>query len=218
MQQLTELLAVLAWPIVVVIGLVMFRRPLGDLLSRDDVSVTGPAGIAISARRAASALVEASAVKGGAVSAPQAEDQAREVSAFVRRLRRDPRVLWVDDQPSNNRYERRALESMGMVVDLSTSTDDALRTLRRGGYDVVISDMGRPEDPRAGYLLLRAMRDRGDRTPFVVYSSSDAPGHYDEAISEGAVGSTARPEELIDMVLLAIRDTRPRARRWWTGR
>ena len=214
-QQLTEFLSVVAWPIVVVFGLVLFRKPVGELLSRDDVSFTGPAGITVSARRAAGALVEASAAKGRPVSSAKAEDQARDVSDFVRSQRRAPRLLWVDDSPSNNRYERSALESMGMVVALSTSTDDALEELRRrNDYDVVISDMGRPEDPRAGYLLLSSMRERGDTAPFVIYSSSDSPEHYDEAVSRGAIGSTARPEELVDLVLRALRDARPPAR-WW---
>jgi CheY-like chemotaxis protein len=221
MQQVSELLGVVAWPAVVLVGLILFRRPLREVLSRDDLSVSGPGGISFSARRAVDAMVDADEAKNrgatngarGSLSAAEAEDQVREVVEFVRRLGRSPRILWVDDLPSNNRHERWALESMGMTVYLSTSTADAQRKLhRRGDYDVVISDMARPEDPRAGYVLLRWMQDRGDGTPFVVYSSSNEPAHYDEAVSNGAVGSTARPQELIDMVLRALRDARPRPR------
>jgi DNA-binding NtrC family response regulator len=136
----------------------------------------------------------------------------------VRRLGRSPRLLWVDDRPSNNRYERSALENMGMIVDLSTSTEDAQGKLqRRDTYDLVISDMARPEDPRAGYVLLGWMRKRGDETPFVIYSSSNKAAHYDEAVRNGAVGSTGEPTELIDMVLRSLRDVRPRSRWWRTG-
>jgi CheY-like chemotaxis protein len=221
MEQWTALLGVVAWPLVVAFVLVLFRRAIRDLLSRDDLSISGPGGIAFSARRAVGALVDADEAKSRASSAARpysaadAEEQVQEVAGFVRRLGRSPRLLWVDDMPSNNRLEQSAVENMGMLVELSTSTEDAQRMLRRrGAYDVVISDMGRPEGPRAGYDLLEWMRKRGDHTPFVIYSSSNSPEHFDEAVSRGAVGSTARPSELIDMILRSLRDARPRSG-WW---
>jgi CheY-like chemotaxis protein len=221
MDQWTALLGVVAWPLVVAFVLVLFRKVLRDLLSRDDLSISGPAGITFSARRAVGALVDAEKFRRdpsdgrSPVSAADAEDQVQEVAGFVRRLGRSPRLLWVDDMPSNNRLERSAMENMGMIVELSTSTKDAqARLRRRHGYDLVISDMARPEDPRAGYDLLRWMRDRGDDAPFVVYGSSNSPAHFDEAVSRGAVGSTARPQELVDMILRSLRDARARSR-WW---
>jgi CheY-like chemotaxis protein len=226
MQQVSELIGVLAWPIVVLVSVFLFRRALRDVLSRDDVSFTGPGGIAFSARRATGALMDAAEAKDGGVDAgstklvspTDAADQVQQAGAFVRRLGRSPRLLWVDDRPSNNRYEQAALENMGMTVDLSTSTADAQQKLQRGdGYDLVISDMARPEDPRAGYVLLDWMREKRLDTPFVIYSSSDNPAHYDEAVSHGAVGSTARPTELIDMILRSLRSAPPRAR-WWQRR
>jgi CheY-like chemotaxis protein len=221
MEQWTALLGVVAWPLVVAFVLVLFRKALRDLLSRDDLSISGPAGITFSARRAVGALVDAEELRRdpsdarSPVSAADAEDQVQEVAGFVRRLGRSPRLLWVDDMPSSNRLERSALENMGMVVELSTSTKDAQAKLRRRrAYDVVISDMGRPESPRAGYDLLEWMRDRHDDTPFVVYSTSNSPTHFDEAVRAGAVGSTARPQELVDMILRSLRDARARSR-WW---
>jgi CheY-like chemotaxis protein len=222
MQQVTELLDVVVWPAVVVFGVLLFRRALRDVLSRDDLSFSGPAGITVSARRATGALMDAFEAKGSAsetgparrAAIKDAEDQVRQITALVRRLRRSPQVLWVDNRPSKDRYERWALENSGITVDLSTSTDDAQQKLRLGRYDVVVSDMARPEDPRAGYALLSSMQKHRDSTPFVIYSSSNAPEHYDEAIRMGAIGSTARPEELVDMILRVLREARPRAR-WW---
>lgn len=226
MESWTALLGVLAWPVVAVVALVLFRDAIRDVLSRDDVSLTGPAGIAISARRATGALVTAQEIKASdtsrgpsaPVSPTDIEEQVREVADFVRRSRRSPRILWVDDTPSQNRYERAALENMGMVVDLSTSTEDALQDLRtRGPYDVVISNMARPEHPRAGYVLLEHMRKNHYRQPFVVYSGSNLPEHFDEAVRNGAIGSTPDPQELVDMILHSLRDT-PSRRRWWKGK
>jgi hypothetical protein len=131
MQELTAFAGVVAWPAVVLIGVFVFRKALRDVLSRDDLSFSGPGGISFSTRRAAGALVEATHAKpaAGQLSDGDAQDQVREVAASVRRLRRSPRLLWVDDQPSNNRYEISAIESMGMTVELSTSTEDAQRRL-----------------------------------------------------------------------------------------
>jgi hypothetical protein len=60
-------------------------------------------------------------------------------------LVRGARILWVDDTPDNNIHERRLLQSAGAVVDTATTTQQALSMLGSGHYDVVISDLHRPE-------------------------------------------------------------------------
>lgn len=35
-------------------------------------------------------------------------------------------VLWVDDRPENNQYDRKALEAMGVRIELALSTTEAL--------------------------------------------------------------------------------------------
>ncbi len=94
--------------------------------------------------------------------------------------------------------------SLGMRVELAVSTEEALAALEKESFDVVISDMGRPPDPQAGYALLKAMRERGNLTPFVIYAGSNAPEHKQLARERGALGSTNRPQELLDLVLRAV--------------
>jgi DNA-binding NtrC family response regulator len=36
--------------------------------------------------------------------------------------------------------------------------------------DAIISDMGRPSDPQAGYTLLDKVRSSGNQIPFVIYA------------------------------------------------
>ena len=36
-------------------------------------------------------------------------------------------MLWVDDRPENNLYERRALEALGIHIDLANDSQEALR-------------------------------------------------------------------------------------------
>lgn len=109
-------------------------------------------------------------------------------------------VLWVDDQPDNNIYERRTFESLGFNFVLATSTQEALDILEHQRFGAIISDMGRREGQREGYRLLEALRAHDTETPFFIYSGSRAPEHVREAAERGAQGATDIPSELIDMV------------------
>jgi CheY-like chemotaxis protein len=110
------------------------------------------------------------------------------------------RILWVDDRPENNVYEKQAFEAVGIVFTLALSTHDALKILDLNSFAAIISDMGREEGPQEGYKLLETIRGRGDRTPFFIYASSDQPEHKIEATRRGAQGSTNDPRELFKLV------------------
>lgn len=114
------------------------------------------------------------------------------------------RILWVDDRPDNNRYERHAFEAIGVRFTLALSTDEALETLARNRFVAIISDMGRREGPREGYVLLDRLRADGDRTPLFFYASSNAPEHKQETREHGGQGCTNNAQELFDMVMKAV--------------
>jgi CheY-like chemotaxis protein len=212
-----KLVAALAWPAVVVFILVRFGSSLREFIAGlGEFSLKG-AGFEASAKRkqaeAAAALAaavasrpEEAAEKG---SPPQDVRTAAAVvaeAATPRVIRRTAgsKVLWVDDRPKNNVYERQALEALGVSFVLALSTDEALEKLARQKFDAIISDMGRPSDPQAGYTLLEHLRANGDRTPFIIYAGSRAPEHQAESRRRGAVGCTNQPSELLEMVLAAI--------------
>jgi CheY-like chemotaxis protein len=210
LQAIGGLIGVISWPTVVVVAALVFRNAIKGLLGRDELSVKGPAGFTLTARRyeaAARDLMAATAAQGQDRLTPrEANDGAREVDAAARELGHPPHVLWVDDHPSSNRSERAALERLGLVFALSTSTDGAIDMIaRRGPYDLVISDMERDSEPRAGYQLLDRLRASGDETPYIIYAGSRAPEHFDEAVRHGAMGTTDRPSELVQMVTSALR-------------
>ena len=130
--------------------------------------------------------------------------QASESSA--REIRDDwhNQILWVDDRPENNTYERQAMEAMGLTFTLALSTDEALRALSTRRFAAIISDMGRKEGPREGYKLLEMLRTQDKSTPFFVYAGSNAPSHRQEASLRGAQGSTNIAENLIEMVTRSL--------------
>lgn len=221
LKVLSELIGAVIWPAVALFILVRFGPPLREFLSSISELTFKAAGVEATAKRrqveAAAALGAALASKAevsgesldviGATTRGAADLIADAVSPrLMRRLSAGGSILWVDDRPENNFYERQALEALGARVVLSTSTDDALNQTKHRRFDVIISDMGRPPDSQAGYTLLDELRKRRDPTPFIIYASSNAPEHRQHAISRGALGSTNQANELLLLVLEALVD------------
>lgn len=213
----TKLLGAIVWPALVAFMLVRFGPSLKEFFaSLGELSFKG-AGFEATAKlkqaEATAALVAASVARPTAETTPEsaarnakeaAEVVAEAVNARVIRRASEAIVLWVDDRPENNIFERQSLEALGISFVLALSTDDALDKIAKRRFNVIISDMGRPPDQRAGYTLLEKLRASGDRTPFVIYAGSNAAEHKAEARSRGAVGSTNRASELFTYVLSAL--------------
>lgn len=122
-------------------------------------------------------------------------------------------ILWVDDQPENNAFERRAFEAIEYQFQIALSTDEALARLSNHHYDAIISDMERPEGPAEGHKLLRTLRDKGDHTPLIIYTSRVTVELMRNSQANGAQGCTNDPEELfrlvVDGVIGGQRKTKP---------
>jgi len=116
-------------------------------------------------------------------------------------------ILWVDDRPQNNRYERQSLELIGFKFDLALSTQEALEKLKSNKYVAIISDMGRVEGPREGYVLLKEVRKTNKTIPFFIYAGSNLLEHKIEAQEKGAQGSTNIATELIDLITSHVQPT-----------
>ena len=101
---------------------------------------------------------------------------------------------------------------LGIDWHTARSTEEALEELRSDpdGYAFVITDMGRPGDPRAGYTLLRRMREADLGQPVIVYAGSSDPKHDEEARKAGALGSTNSPSRLLELVTQALGDPQRR--------
>ncbi len=212
---ITKLLNVLIWPGVLLFILIRFGQDLREFfLSLGELSFKG-AGFEASLKRKQAVA----ALSAAAASKPD-EDKTREsiakeamIAADVvaevvtpRAIRRASRstVLWVDDNPNNNSYERQAFEVLGISFVLAQSTDEALKKISRRRFDAIISDMGRSPDLRAGYTLLDKLRSSGDQTPFIIYAGSRNPDHVAESRRRGAIGCTNNANELFAMVLSAL--------------
>lgn len=215
LNAVTAFIGAVIWPVVVFVVVWKVLPTIRGLLERaNEVNVKVPGGFEAAIKRQAevAGLVAAAAVTSTDASpdpeerARRARDAARTTADLAHEIAGNTKgnVLWVDDRPANNVYERSALEALGIQIDLATSTDEAFAKLVAARYDLLITDMGRPPDPRAGYTLLDRLRASGNNIPVVIYAGSSSAEHREEARKHGALGTTSRPDELVQLVVRGI--------------
>lgn len=203
------------WAIVVVVFLVLFRAPLSTFLERLS-QLTFKANkngveLTFDANKAKEELTRAVESKPESRSHEQSFNTTEIAKTIEEAAPRSQasrfsrsEVLWVDDRPDNNVHERKAFEAIGLRFTLARSTDEALGILKDNTFAAIISDMGRPPDPRAGYTLLNKLRHQSNKTPFIIYAGSSSPEHKAETAKHDGQGHTNHPEELFRLVTKAV--------------
>jgi signal transduction histidine kinase/CheY-like chemotaxis protein len=104
-----------------------------------------------------------------------------------------PRVLVVDDNPTNVEFLVDLLGMTGFDVVGRPEVDEALQTLDAQDVDLVITDLVMPE--RDGFDLIRAIRagKRRPDVPIIVASASAFPGDQVRATAIGANEFLSKP-------------------------
>jgi CheY-like chemotaxis protein len=222
MEQLIKLIEALAWPAVVLFVAWRFHDAVAALVKPADAGQTtvkvGPTGVEITriASSAAAAAIAASAQRAGE---PAADGAAQE--QIVRNIAgaaaaglvasgtgtKALRLLWVDDNPANNRLLVTAFRELGIEVTERTSTEAGLEAMREARFDLVITDMARPPDEEAGLTLLRAIRAEHPALPVVIHAARWAMAHRGEERALGADLITSNVDEVYAFVLKAARRT-----------
>jgi CheY-like chemotaxis protein len=221
LDAVTKLLNVLVWPGILLFILIRFGSPLGDFFSKIIELSFDAFGVNVSVKRQAaeavaflSAAAASRAMQADMDSSPKAvsvkansiaDTVASNVNQQLIKIAEKATVLWVDDHPDNNIYERQALEALGIKFVLVRSTKEALDKLRQQQIDVIISDMEREPDQQAAFTLLDESRSIRGKTPFIIYTGSKAQELALEAKNHGAIGCTNSPNDLFEMVLSSIR-------------
>lgn len=116
------------------------------------------------------------------------------------------RVLVVDDEPEMLQVCKGLLEAQGdMNVDTVASGCEALARMDGSRYDVIVSDYKMPG--MDGVQLLKALKARGDGTPFIIFTGRGREEVAMEALNNGASfylqkggASTAQFVELSNMI------------------
>jgi CheY-like chemotaxis protein len=116
-------------------------------------------------------------------------------------------VLVVEDNPDTRDLLEFILTQCGARVRTAASAAQALEELDQSLPDVLISDIGMPEED--GYSLIRKVRareaGRGGHLPALALSAWGEPEHRQEALAAGFqihLAKPAQPEELARAVAI----------------
>ncbi|MBI4246029.1 MAG: sigma-54-dependent Fis family transcriptional regulator [Candidatus Rokubacteria bacterium] len=101
------------------------------------------------------------------------------------------KILIVDDEPLYRHGLFDMLRSPGLKVDAAGDGDEALRLFRRGGYQLVISDLSMPGLDGLG--LMRAVKREAPSTRFVILSGVGTIPAALAAVREGADDFLEKP-------------------------
>ncbi len=93
-------------------------------------------------------------------------------------------LLYVDDEPALLDIAKIYMESRGYHVTVCESAVQALPYLESGGFDAVISDYQMPDVD--GVAFLKALRERGDNIPFIIFTGKDREDVVIDALNMGA--------------------------------
>jgi CheY-like chemotaxis protein len=144
---------------------------------------------------------------------PVHADTGKQAGAQLADLSAPKTILWVDDNPENNRDEMNALFAIQIEIDVATSTEAAVERLRnREPVDLIITDWTRlPQaNPRIpeGVRLLEYVRAEHSSIPRAVYHgefrAAGAEERHRKARELGAIGATAYPDVLLNWCVEAL--------------
>lgn len=120
------------------------------------------------------------------------------------------RILIVDDDEVVRRSYLRSLESVSTSVEAACDGNEALQTMERNPFDVVLLDMRMPG--RDGMSVLRTIKQKWPESEVVIITGYPTVAGAKEAVRLGAYDYMAKPmgpEEVINVTDGA------RTRKYW---
>lgn len=122
-------------------------------------------------------------------------------------------VLWVDDKPQNNEssVNRLRTQHQNIVFELAYSTDDALAKIQKNYFDLIISDLGRPEGRNAGLDLLGKLKNYNYNKPYALFTvNADKEDNSKKMLESGAALSTNNASEIENWVAQKLLEKFPK--------
>jgi DNA-binding response OmpR family regulator len=108
------------------------------------------------------------------------------------------RLLVVEDERKTGLFVRKALQAEGFAVDTVENGNEVLPAVEHTAFDAVVLDIMLPG--RDGLSVLRQMRERGLRTPVLLFSARGAVNERVEGLNAGADDYLAKPFALAELV------------------
>jgi hypothetical protein len=112
------------------------------------------------------------------------------------------RVLLVDDEADSRDLLNFVLESCGAQVETAASAAEAIEIIRRESFDVIISDIGMPEED--GYDLIGRIKElpdaQGGNTPAIALTAYARAEDRVRALRSGFQLHIAKPVESPELI------------------
>ena len=118
-------------------------------------------------------------------------------------MKRDTRILVVDDKHSSRAMIMGYLDDAGYEVTCVASGSEALAELEKGGFNLVLSDLTMPV--MDGVALLRQVRGRYPRLPFVLIATLSTIDRAVAALEEGAEHYLLKPLNRVELLIVVER-------------
>jgi CheY-like chemotaxis protein len=128
------------------------------------------------------------------------------------------RIIWLDDQPNTTKTARNELEKRGITVDAVESSDELEGKVRQKRYDLIVSDMRRDGNPRAGLDYFQKIRADAERNrqwpPRILFAPQSLMNkvrdEIDGLVQNGGgkfLSPVTSPERFFEAVLKALGQT-----------
>ena len=166
------------------------KAALRKILEREP----GPTDVSVATIRKAQEELPAVA---GALQAARSRSTGLRRAEQVEKVLRGARLLWVDDHPENNAWERELFRSLGVVIVPVESTRSALACLQTETFDLVLSDIRRDDESTDGLEGATQIHAARPTVPILFYVQNLSGTR----VPEPASGITDEPNELLHLVL-----------------
>ncbi len=122
------------------------------------------------------------------------------------------RILLVEDEADARELITQVLEHHRGLVTAAASAREALTLLTRSRYDVLVSDIGMPQED--GFALIRKVRDlpeeKGGKIPAIALTAYGGPQDRTRALLEGFQVHLSKPVPTSELVSIITAVTRAR--------
>jgi CheY-like chemotaxis protein len=226
-----RLAKILVWPACLIVFLLIFMGPIGDLINRVNTLDVSKEGLHVQAQQIATSAGAAGFAAGvskaqeGAVTSEQALEVSRNIgrsfasAAPTAATTNNPtvlqgRILWVDEHPANNLGLSNAFQDLGIKVIEVASTAEAIDQLKQSGaaFDTIITSMTRNNDNEDGLKFIAALQKLGVKTPVIIYAAHWAAQNTGQEQKFGVQAITNDPSVVYKLTIQNVRASqRPRS-------
>lgn len=206
MESLASLLGAIAslvWPLICVFAIIFFAKQIRQVLEsrKFTIKVAGNELTVGEASEQQRIIINDIQQKIAELEKRLVQPSAKAIIPERGEANLSNRVLWVDDRPKNNSYFMSYLEERGITVETALSTVEGIEKLRSRTYDVIISDMGRPEGEKAGIDLVKAVRTLNkDISVYIFCGAWAARNLRNEALQAGITDITSSGTTLLSQL------------------